>query len=679
MQFKFFKSKKDKDNNKNPKKKSKEKKSKKDKNTDENTGSTLFQHNTIVDAIIPNSINPRPHDYMLINNTRDIYTKTLYVQSIPKKSRFAYTFQSILKYPNSNVTVYVDPIPRGKAVTELDKDIITLDTERMESSGKDRNRERKLSKKLGEAESLSDTIDGGDNQLFNIAIFVTLYAKSLDELDKAVADICYQSKGTGIQLAACYSYHEQGLKVCSPIGVNDIGYWHQVDKYSLATLFHYTTSDFSHEKGALLGRNTQTGRHIFYYLFHPSLRQYNAIITGISGGGKSVLIKKIAADHIEMGCKVICLDSDSPDNEGEYAKIARKMNGMNVEIHSKSKHVLNPFDLEIEFEYDEATGLETPALNLQEKILDATNILLTLARGNTNKDNNRIDEITRQMIQDVVAEEYAELEIYDGKPESLFTTGKTLVKGKLTSGKVKKEMPTLSSWYQRLCSKQDELHGHPTYGWHYDYLKMVMKDWVRGIGTRPYFDGQSTMTFDSSIPFINIDVHRLHETYERPIAQIIALTKIWEDYFKKNSENPFNAEELLGIFDEVHMLLPFPEARFLLKNIYKRIRKKNGGVISATQEISEFKKYSDAEGIITNAETKIIGKQDELLADEVQDILKLTESELYAVLSFDKPGMFLLKSKNKKIFFQSDMLDIEKEAMETNKKEMVKLRKGKSA
>ena len=131
---------------------------------------------------------------------------------------------------------------------------------------------------------------------------------------------------------------------------------------------------------------------------------------------------------------------------------------------------------------------------------------------------------------------------------------------------------------------------------------------------------------------------------------------------------------MIAIFDEAHLLLRYPEARALLVNMYKRIRKKNGGVITSTQEITEFNKYDDAMSIITNAETKIIGKQDENLVKDVQEILNLTDSEAYATVTFDKQGQYLVKSRNNKVFIQSHLLDIERLAFETNRQIIDKLR-----
>lgn len=629
----------------------------------------IIKNYNIKELIKPQGIDPNPMDYMVINNTLNVYTRTLYVKAMPQSSRFAYTFEAIFKYPNTNVVVYIDPMKKGKTIKELDDDITTLEQERDEALSYDKNRARRLNKKLSEAERLASSIESSNNLMFNIAIFITIFANSLDELDMATADLRDKASATGITLTACYKYHDEAFKVCTPIGKNTIGYWHPIDRYGLATLYHYTTSHFSHKKGALLGRNRFTGRHVFYYLFDESLRGYNAIVTGVTGSGKSTLVKKIAADLLEMGVKIIGLDSDSPINKGEYAALAEKYNGVNIEIHSDSPARLNLFDLNVEMIYDEATGKEYPVLDLKSKILDATFSVMTLARGQ--EENNGINNITTEIVKEIIAECYEDLEIFHNQPDSLYTSGELIKNNKLTSGKVKKEVFTLSTWYKKLGEKASK-NTNETYRYHYDYLVKVMKDWL-STGTRPYFDGQSTadgvnpLVFDPSIPYINVDIHKLNSVYERPQAQVIFLIKMWEDYFKKNSENKEIAELLAAILDEVHLILRYPEGRALLVDMYKRIRKKNGGVITSTQEIIEFKKYIDTISIVTNAETKIIGAQDELLADDVQNILQLTDSEIQSVLSF-KTGEYLLKSNKRKVFIKSDLLDIEREIMETNRR-----------
>ena len=58
---------------------------------------------------------------------------------------------------------------------------------------------------------------------------------------------------------------------------------------------------------------------------------------------------------------------------------------------------------------DEITGRERLVLNVENKVEDVTQALLTMARGSTR--SQEVNELTKQIIAESVAEEYAALGI----------------------------------------------------------------------------------------------------------------------------------------------------------------------------------------------------------------------------------------------------------------------------
>lgn len=67
------------------------------------------------------------------------------------------------------------------------------------------------------------------------------------------------------------------------------------------------------------------------------------------------------------------------------------------------------FDIEPETIKDEITGKERIMLNVENKVEDVTQALLTMARGSTR--SKEVNELTKQIISESVAEEYASLGI----------------------------------------------------------------------------------------------------------------------------------------------------------------------------------------------------------------------------------------------------------------------------
>ncbi len=94
-------------------------------------------------------------------------------------------------------------------------------------------------------------------------------------------------------------------------------------------------------------------------------------------------------------------------------------------ISPNSKTVINLFDIEPERVKDEITGREKIVLNVENKVEDVTQALPTMARGSTRSDD--VNELTKQVIAESVAEEYESLGI-TSDPNSLYKQGSGLQK-----------------------------------------------------------------------------------------------------------------------------------------------------------------------------------------------------------------------------------------------------------
>ena len=94
------------------------------------------------------------------------------------------------------------------------------------------------------------------------------------------------------------------------------------------------------------------------------------------------------------------------------------LGGINVTISPNSKTVINLFDIEPEIVKDEITGKERVMLNVENKVEDVTQALLTMARGSTR--SQEVNELTKQIIAESVAEEYASTWNYKCNIESLY-------------------------------------------------------------------------------------------------------------------------------------------------------------------------------------------------------------------------------------------------------------------
>ena len=297
-----------------------------------------------------------------------------------------------------------------------------------------------------------------------------------------------------------------------------------------------------------------------------------------------------------------------------------------------------------------------------------------MARGSTR--SQEVNELTKQIISEAVAEEYAALGITNNI-ESLYQRDENGGPVDITQnylGRTKKDMPTIGSWYKRICRKAEE-NENPDYRFHYSYLVKVMKQYVREYqGQMAYFDGQSTFELLDGVPFINIDISQLEERFARPLAQQIMLSWVWEKYVKKNSEDKAKVAKKRVLVDEAWMLLPYPEAVDFLNTMARRARKRNVSLAVISQKFQDFYEKQEVQAVLTSSETKLFLAQDKSEIQYLKEVFKLSEGEAGFLITCNR-GEGLLKVGGDSAILAIQPTKKEFEFVETNLSKQAALEK----
>ena len=580
-----------------------------DKVKKEKEETSVFKKNekSLKSLIAPGGIDASYTNHIEISSARTRYARSMIVANLPRMCTFPEFLRGMYTFGDLNVSVFINPVSEASSQTDLNRTINELESERIVALDRgDINRERIIAQKRMEAEELRDAIAAGFNKLFDSSIIATIFAYSMDELDKYTELLSSEMSKNLIDIKPAWALQDDAFRSNMPYCDNKMSKSHTFDRRAMSTVFPFFTSEVGHENGIPLGFNKQTGLPILYDNFSSKLTNYNMVIFGKSGAGKSVTIKTITArSAVLMGIESLALDA-----EGEYAVVAEALGGVNVTLSPNSKTVNNHFDIEPENVKDEITGKERTVLSVENKVEDVTNGLLTMARGSTR--SQEVNELTKQIISEAVAEEYAALGITNNI-ESLYVRDDNAGPLNLSEnylGRTRKDMPTIGSWYKRICRKAQE-NENPDYRFHYSYLVKVMKQYVREYqGQMAYFDGQSTFELLDGVPFINIDISQLEERFARPLAQQIMLSWVWEKYVKKNSEDKAKAAKKRVLVDEAWMLLPYPEAVDFLNTMARRARKRNVSLAVISQKFQDFYEKQEVQAVLTSSETKLFLAQD---------------------------------------------------------------------
>ncbi|MBP3597084.1 MAG: DUF87 domain-containing protein [Clostridia bacterium] len=636
---------------------------------------TIFKKNqgTLKNLIAPGGIDAGYTNHLEIHASRKRYARSMIVSALPRVCTFPEFLRGMYTFGDINVSVFINPISEASSQTDLNRTINEIESERIVAIDRgDINRERILAQKRAEAEELRDGIAAGFNKLFDSTIVATLFAYSIEELDRYTELLTNEMSKNLIDIKPAWAMQDVAFRTNMPFCDNKLNKAHTFDRNAMSTVFPFFNSDVGHEDGIPLGFNKQTGLPILYNNFSSKLANYNMIIFGKSGAGKSVTIKTLTArSSILMGIESLALDA-----EGEYGVVAEALGGVNIVISPNSKTVINIFDIEPEILKDEITGKERTVLNVENKVEDVTQGLLTMARGSTR--SKEVNELTKQIISEAVLEEYTARGI-NNNVESLYTKESSSVKASMTNnflGSIKKEMPTIGSWYRRICRKAKE-NENPDYRFHYSYLVKVMKQYVRELqGQMAYFDGQSTFDLLDGVPFINLDISQLEERFARPLAQQVLLSWVWEKYVKKNSEDKTKASKKRVLVDEAWMLLPYPEAVDFLNTMARRARKRNVSLAVISQKFQDFYEKPEAQAILTSSETKLFLAQDKSEIEYLKEVFKLSEGEAGFLITCGR-GEGLLRVGTDSAILAIQPTQKEFEFVETNLSKQIELEKQK--
>ena len=619
----------------------------------------ILKKKTIKELIAPSGIDATNIDHLEIISNVTRYARSFFVSTLPRMCTFPELFRDMYLFGDINTSIYINPVQESKSQNELNRVINELETERIVAADRGNiNRESDLGQKRLEAEELRDEIAAGYNKLYEATIVSTLFAYSLENLDRFTKLLSTEMSKSLVGIKSAWGMQEEAFKSNLPLMEDKIKKSHTFDRRSMGTVFPFTTSEVGHQSGVPLGINKQTGVPVLFDNFHSSLTNYNMVIFAKSGAGKSVTMKTlISRSAVLTGVQSLALDA-----EGEYSIVAESLGGINVVISPTSKTVINIFDIETEIVKDEITGRDKVVLNVENKVEDVTQALLTMAKGSTRSEE--VNELTKQIIAESVAEEYAAHGI-NSDPNSLFEASGNFGNSDNMLGRKRKDMPTIGSWYRRIQKKADD-NTNSDYNFHYSYLLKVMKQYIREYdGQMAYFDGQSTFDLLEGALFINLDISQLEEKFARPLAQQILLEWIWEKYVKKNSEDRTKAAKKRVLVDEAWMLLPFPEAVDFLNTMARRARKRNVSLAIISQRFQDFYEKPEAQAVLTSSDTKLFLAQDKSEIQYLKEVFKLSEGEANFLITCLK-GEGLLKVGADSAIIQIRPTAKEFEFVETN-------------
>jgi len=510
------------------------------------------------------------------------YFRTLFVAGYPRFVS-ANWLAPLINFDHSmQISMYIYPVEGKSVLDNLRRKTAEMEAEIQTDLERGRIINPSTQAKLEDARGLQQQLVRGAERFFQFGLYVTIPAKSLEELDKVTKEVISTLGSLLIVAKQATLQMEDGLKTTIPTSIDKLMITRNMDTTSLATTFPFTSSELTANEGIMYGINEHNDSLIIFDRF--TLENANSVIFAKSGAGKSYMVKLEALRSLMFGTEVVVVDP-----EAEYKALSEAVGGEYITFGFRSQAKINPFDLSAIYEEGEN--------ELGRKIL-SLHSLFKVIMGN------------------ISASEEAALD------RALVLTYK--MKG-ITSDPAtqKNEPPLMEDLYKALIGMEDPLARTLA-----DRIEKFVKGSFVGI-----FDQHSNINIKN--PFTVFSLRDMEDAL-RPIAMFIILDYIWTRIRKEMKKR-------ILVVDEAWYLMKYPDSANFLYSIAKRARKYYLGLTTITQDVEDFLVSDFGKAIITNSSIQILMKQSPAAIDKVAQTFYLSEGEKQFLLAADVgEGLFFV-------------------------------------
>lgn len=484
-------------------------------------------------------------------------------------------------------------------------------------------------------------IANNNEDLFYMSVFVTISAKTLDDLMWRKQQMTDMLKSMDMYISDCRFQQEAALTSVMPF-VKIIPSLEKKSKRNVltsgaASTYMLTSYEMSDDSGVLLGINRHNNSLCIVDLFNTKInKNANLNILGTSGAGKTFLMQLLALRMRMRGIQCFII---APIKGHEFRRACNHIGGQFIKIAPGSPHCINimeirhtttpEMELIDEIDYNELDSM------LARKIQQLMIFFSLLIPDLSNEEE--------QMLDEAIIKTYADKGItYDN--DSLYTD---------KTHKKMKEMPIIGDLHKNL--QENKLT---------ERVAIIVSRFVTG--SAQAFNRQTNV--DLSNKYIVLDLSELKGNL-LPVGMMIALDYVWDtvrsDRTKKKAI----------MIDEIWQLVGAQSNRMAAEfclTIFKTIRGFGGAAISATQDLSDFFGLEDGKygrAIVNNSKNKIILNLEADEAQYVQNVLKLTKSEIRSITQFER-GEALISSNNNKVPVVIRASKAEQEMITTDRAEL---------
>jgi len=502
------------------------------------------------------------------------FCRTIFVFSYPRFVASGWLSPIINLDKIFDISIFIHPLSTSSILRKLQKKVAEVQAQISEREEKGFVRDPMLDTAYQDLEDLRDKLQQAREKIFDVGLYVAMYADSLEELNKIETEIRAILEAKLVYTKPALFEQKEGLESVFPLGSDKLAVYSKLNTAPLSSIFPFVSFDLTSNKGILYGINRHNSSLILFDRF--SMENYNSVIFAKAGSGKSYFSKLEILRSLMLGTEVIIIDP-----EKEYEHLAQAVGGSYFNISLTSEHHINPFDLAPPRE-DEA-----PSDILRNNVINLVGLFRIMLGGLTPEEDAILDK--------AITETYASRDI---TPDADFSN---------------LPMPILSDLEMTLASM--------TGG---ESLAQRLKKFTGG--TWAGFINQPTnVDMNKKLTVFSI---RDMEDELRPVAMYIIIHYIWNAIRKE-------IKKRILVVDEAWWLMKSKDGASFLYGIAKRARKYYLGLSTITQDVGDFLDSPYGKPIITNSSIQILLKQSTATIENLKEIFNLTDEEKFLLLESD--------------------------------------------
>lgn len=214
-------------------------------------------------------------------------TRTLFVISYPRYLGVNWFSPVINLDKVFDVSIFVHPTDTATVLRQLQKKVTEVASQIHMREEKGLVRDPLLDTAYRDLETLRDNLQQAQEKLFSFALYLTIYGSTLEELNKTETEIRSLLESKLVYAKPALFQQGQGLESVFPFCSDKLDITAKLNSSPVSSLFPFVSFDLTSNKGILYGINRHNSSLVLFDRF--SLENYNSVVFGKAGGGKSIL------------------------------------------------------------------------------------------------------------------------------------------------------------------------------------------------------------------------------------------------------------------------------------------------------------------------------------------------------------------------------------------------------